>query len=66
MSAEPEVIDRSAARAALLARYRDLDAGPPFPGAVSITCVGCGCHILWTNPPVPPGRTYCRRGCSGE
>lgn len=53
------VIDRSAARAALIARYRD-PSSPPFPGAVAMKCDECGKHILWVSPPLPPnGLTIC-------
>jgi len=52
------IIDRSAQRARLLARYRD-PATPPFPGAVAITCDSCDRHILWVNPPTPDAPTYC-------
>lgn len=60
------IIDRRAARAALLARYRDGAAGPPYPGAVALTCSRCSAHILWVSPPLPPnGETWCRQ-CSAD
>ena len=59
----PPVTDRSAARAALLARYR-APSRPPFPGAVAITCDVCGNHVLWVNPPLPSVPTVCQT-CAG-
>lgn len=53
------ITDRSKAKAALLARYRD-PSSPPFPGAVAMKCDECGEHNLWVSPPLPPnGRTIC-------
>lgn len=53
------IIDRSAAKAALLAKFTNLDV-PPFPGAVAMTCSECDAFIAFVSPPLPPnGRTVC-------
>lgn len=63
---ESQIVDRAAARAALLAKYRD-PSRPPFPGAVAMTCTECQTHILWVNPPLPAnGRTLCKTCGSGS
>jgi len=54
-----EILDRSEARAKLLARYKD-PTKPAFPGAVAIICDTCGKHILWVNPPLSSAPTICK------
>lgn len=62
------ILDRSDARARLLARARDEAAGPPSAGIsptpeVAMRCTDHGTFILWVSPPAPPGRVECPPKC---
>lgn len=59
----PPVIDRSAARARLLARMTD-PARPPAPGMVRILCTAHGEFVAWCSPPAPPCTVACPAACA--
>lgn len=56
------IVDRSAAKAALLARFRDERF--PVPGTVAMRCTDHGTFILWVNPPAPSCRVACPTSCA--
>lgn len=56
-------LDRSAARAALLARYTDEQV--PVPGTVALRCSVHATFIRWASPPAPTGRVACTPRCPG-
>lgn len=62
MSTDEPIIDRSAARAALLARYTDEQV--PVPGTVAMRCTDHDTFLLWVNPPAPTGRVACDDRCT--
>ncbi|WP_300019677.1 hypothetical protein [Pseudonocardia sp.] len=62
----PKIIDRSAARAALLARFTDESAGPPTGVEVALRCTEHGAFLLWVSPPAPPCRVACPPSCSAD
>lgn len=53
------VTDRSAARRALLTRYKDDPSQAPFPGAVGLRCSDCTKFLLWVSPPAPSVPVLC-------
>lgn len=55
------IVDRSAAKAAILARYRDETTRPP--GMVAVRCTDHGRFIVWCSPPAPPCRVACPHTC---
>lgn len=58
------IVDRSAARAQMLARFRDEHAGPPNGSEVAMRCTAHGRFLLWVSPPAPPGRVACPPACA--
>lgn len=67
MTIEPDgipIIDRSAAKARILARYRDEAAGPPHGSEVAMRCTDHGAFITWVSPPAPPCRVACPSTCT--
>lgn len=63
-STTPPVFDRSAAKARLLARFRDETAGPPNGTEVAMRCTEHGTFITWVSPPAPPCRVACPPACA--
>lgn len=56
------ILDRRAAKARLLARFRDESIQPA--GYVAMRCSDHGAFILWVSPPAPPCRVACPPACS--
>lgn len=61
-SAAPPIVDRSAARALLEARYADESAGAP-DGCVAERCTAHGAFLGWVSAPAFPGVVECGPGC---
>ena len=59
----PRIVDRSAAKARLLTRWRDETAGPPTGVEAAVRCSDHGRFIVWCSPPAPPCRVACPPEC---
>lgn len=56
-------VDRTEAKARLLARYHDEAAGPPNGTEVAVRCTAHGRFIVWTSPPAPAVTVACPPEC---
>lgn len=57
------MIDRTAARNRIHARWRDEAAGPPNGVEEAVRCTAHGRFIVWCSPPAPPCRVACPSEC---